>query len=228
MNHHGAWYYAHTLQGLPGNDLLRKLYYPYFTTWKLSLEWLQQMEGVYTQAWDRKPTIQVPALLLTPCVILSYLITLRLSFFINKTSRKLFFFPLVNSRADIQILVLCYQACMFMPHICYNKSKPHYEDYVHRELWGALQSLRIMGREHHEGLGPRGGLWVQSASHSAWHTAGAQQTAARIIRIPMESSVRLQLHLGLFSCLLCPVLWAETFSSRCITQSPLTGTLLVG
>ena len=31
-NHYGAWYYAHTLQGLPGNDLLRKLFYPYFTT----------------------------------------------------------------------------------------------------------------------------------------------------------------------------------------------------
>lgn len=58
----------------------------------LSLEWLQQTEGVYTQAWDRKSTIQVPALLLTPCVILSYLITLRLSFFINKTSGKLIFF----------------------------------------------------------------------------------------------------------------------------------------
>lgn len=67
MNHYGAWNFAQILQGLPGNDLLRQLYYPYFTAWKLSLEWLQQMEGVYTQAWDHKSTIQVPSAAYSLC-----------------------------------------------------------------------------------------------------------------------------------------------------------------
>lgn len=227
MNHYVAWYFAQILQGLPGNDLLRQLYYPYFTLENWAWNGYSRWKG-YTH---RLGIISLPfryLLLLTPYVILSYLITLTLSFFINKMSRKLFFSLLVDSRADIQILVLRYQACVYVPHISCKKSKPHYENCAHRALSGGLQSLRFVGREHHEGRGPQGGLWVRSASHSAWHTAGTQQTAARIIRISMESSVRLRLHSGSLSCLLCPVLWAETSSSRCITQSPLTGTLLVG
>lgn len=139
-------------------------------------------------------------------MILSYLITSVLSFFINKMSRKRFFSLLVDSRADIQILVLHYQACVYMPHMACKKPKPRNENCAHRALSGGVQSPRFAGREHHEGPGPRGGLWVRSASHRAWHTAGTQQTAARVTRISMESSVRLQLHSGSLICLLCPVL----------------------